>query len=171
MSERVLVAGIGNIFLSDDGFGCEAARALASHPLPGHVRVVDYGVRGLHLAYDLLDGYAALVLIDAVPCGQGPGSVRVLEIGPEHLESPGGVDAHGMRPTEVLATVEALGGSPPRTFVVGCEPQTTEESIGLSAAVARSVDTATAAVHSLLAHELAAPASSRPASRASWKES
>lgn len=171
MSERVLVAGVGNIFLGDDGFGCEVARALAREPLPDRVRVVDYGVRGLHLAYDLLEGYAALVLVDTIRGGQGPGSVQVLEIGAEHLEAPGGVDAHGMRPTEVLATVEALGGGPPRTFVVGCEPRTTEESIGLSEAVARSVGTATAAVHSLLAHELADPASPRPASRAAWKES
>lgn len=156
MSTDVLVAGIGNIFLGDDGFGCEAARALAREPLPDHVRVVDYGVRGLHLAYDLLDGYEALVLIDALPGRQGPGAVRVIEVGEKDLEpvDGAGVDAHAMHPATVLATVEALGGSLPRTFVVGCEPESTEESIGLSEAVGRSLGPATAAVRSLLEHEL-----------------
>lgn len=165
-SARVLVAGVGNIFFGDDGFGCEMARSLAKEPLPEHVRVVDYGIRGLHLAYDLLDGYEALVLIDALPGQQGPGTVRVLEVGQEHLEPAAGVDAHSMHPAAVLATVESLGGSLPRTFVVGCEPETTGEAMGLSETVTRSVDTAKAEVRSLLDRELAArvtPASS-PAS-------
>lgn len=155
MSERVLIAGIGNIFLSDDGFGCEVAKALQREPMPAHVRIVDYGIRGVHLAYDLLDGCDALILIDALPGNGHPGRVDVLEIGREHVAPAGGVDAHSLHPAAVLASVEALGGSLPRTFVIGCEPETTEESIGLSETVACAVGEAAAVVRALLDGELA----------------
>jgi len=157
LNTQILIAGVGNIFLSDDGFGPEAVRALAREPLPTHARAVDYGIRGLHLAYDLLEGYHALVLVDALPGDHGPGTVRVLEVGRADLPPSAGVDAHGMDPAAVLATVESLGGRLPRTFVVGCEPASTGEGIGLSEAVTASMGTATAAVQDLLAHELAAP--------------
>ena len=85
MTERILVAGVGNIFCTDDGFGSEAARRLATETLPAGVRVVDYGIRGMHLAYDLLDGYEALVVLDAAPRGGQPGDLVVLEVGPEDL--------------------------------------------------------------------------------------
>ena len=86
MSEpRVLVAGIGNIFLGDDGFGVEVADRLAGRTLPDGVQVADFGIRGVHLAYELLDGYDALVLVDAVPMGEPPGTVAIIE--PE-LEPP-----------------------------------------------------------------------------------
>ncbi|WP_020500153.1 hydrogenase maturation protease [Sciscionella marina] len=155
MKERVLVAGIGNIFLGDDGFGSEVASALAAEGLPAHVRLVDYGIRGMHLAYDLLDGFAALVLVDAIPGEQRPGAVHVLEITEEHLETHGGLDAHGMHPGAVLASCRMLGGRLPRTFLVGCRPERISEGIGLSAPVAQAVPTALAAIRSLLEHELA----------------
>ena len=75
----VLVAGIGNIFLADDGFGVEVAQRLRRPALPDGVRVEDFGIRGVHLAYELLDGYDALVLVDAVPMGEPPGTVAVIE--------------------------------------------------------------------------------------------
>src|SRR6185503_6480001 len=87
---RVLVAGVGNVFLGDDAFGVEAARILAGRELPEGVAVADYGIRGLHLAYDLLDGrFSTLILLDAVPLDAPPGTVVVLEIYPDAEEDPG----------------------------------------------------------------------------------
>jgi hydrogenase maturation protease len=153
---RVLVAGVGNIFLGDDGFGPEAARRLAARQLPDGVRVVDYGIRGMHLAYDLLDGYDALVILDAVPRRAEPGDVVVLEVGEDDLGS-GDFDGHGMEPTAVLASLGSLGGRLPRTYVVGCEPADTAEGIGLSppvaAAVEPAVDTVVEMVTGLLARD------------------
>jgi len=73
---RVLIACVGNIFLGDDGFGCEVARRLAGQPLPAGVRLVDYGTGGMHLAYDLADGYETTILVDAAPRGGEPGTVE-----------------------------------------------------------------------------------------------
>ncbi len=153
MTGRVLVAGIGNLFLSDDGFGSEVARRLASEPLPDCVRVVDYGIRGMHLAYDLLDGYAALVVIDALPGRGAPGDLAVLAVGPDDL-GEGELDAHGMAPVAVLASLGQLGGSLPPTFVVGCRPADVGEGIGLTPAVAAAVDPAIALVHDVLTEQL-----------------
>ncbi|MEP6761696.1 MAG: hydrogenase maturation protease [Sporichthyaceae bacterium] len=150
---RILVAGIGNIFLGDDGFGSEVARVLAASPLPDDVQVTDYGIRGMHLAYDLLVGYDALVLVDTVPNRGSPGTIHVLEVGPDDL-GEGELDAHGMQPTAVLASLGRLGGALPRTIVVGCEPATVEEQIGLSAPVAAAVEPAAATVRALLAQDL-----------------
>lgn len=143
--KRVLVAGVGNIFHRDDGFGCEVARRLADVGLPPEVRVVDYGIRGMHLAYDLLAGYDALLLVDAVPDRGQPGRLQVLEVGADDLAG-GELDAHGMDPTAVLSNLEVLGGTLPRTVVVGCEAADTGDGIGLSEPVAAAVDDAVAAV-------------------------
>jgi hydrogenase maturation protease len=147
---KILVAGVGNIFLGDDGFGSEVARRLAGQPTPERVRVVDYGIRGMHLAYDLLEGYDALVLIDAMPGNGRPGDVTVLEVGPEDLGT-GELNAHGMDPVAVLAGLESLGGELPRTLIVGCQPLDVEEGIGLSAPVGAAVDVALTTVACLLA--------------------
>jgi len=147
---RVLVAGVGNLFLGDDGFGPEVARRLAGRSLPAGVRVVDYGIRGMHLAYDLLDGYDELVILDAAPRGGRPGDVVVLEVG-EGDFGTGEFDGHGMEPTAVLSSLGSLGGRLPRTYVVGCEPADIDEGIGLSPSVAAAVDPAVDAVLRLLA--------------------
>jgi hydrogenase maturation protease len=150
-ADRVLVAGIGNLFLSDDGFGPEVVRRLAEQDdLPASVRVVDYGIRGMHLAYDLLAGYAALVLVDAIPGEGAAGDITVLEVGEDDLGS-GDFDPHGMAPVAVLASVRHLGGTLPPTYVVGCRPETVDEGIGLSDAVAAAIPHAVAAVRSVLA--------------------
>ena len=122
-ARRVLVAGIGNVFLGDDGFGVALADRLARRELPPGVDVVDFGIRGMDLAYALLDGYEAAVLLDASPRGEPPGSLYVIE--PELDEDDAAVDAHGMDPVKVLALARSLGKGPlPRILVVGCEPLT-----------------------------------------------
>jgi hydrogenase maturation protease len=157
MAARVLVAGIGNLFLGDDGFGPEVVRRLAGHgALPPGVRVVDYGIRGMHLAYDLLAECDALVLVDALPGGGVPGEVVVLEVTADDLDA-GEFDAHGMSPVAMLATVERLGGTLPVTYVVGCRAGAVGDWIGLSAPVAAAVPDAIAAVRTLV-RRLTAPA-------------
>ena len=148
---RILVAGVGNVFRTDDGFGPEVTRRLAAVPFPDGVRVVDYGIRGLHLAYDLLDPWDALVLVDALPDSGDPGRVSVLGIGDEHVGSGAGVDAHGMDPATVLANLAALGGRlPPSTLLVGCRVAETGEGMGLTPVVAAAVDEAVRAVQRLV---------------------
>jgi hydrogenase maturation protease len=151
MAPRVLVAGIGNLFLGDDGFGPEVVRRLAAAqlPVPG-VTVTDYGIRGMHLAYDLLAGYDALVLVDALPAAGSPGEVVVLEVGPEDL-GPGEFDAHGMNPMAVLAGLTRLGGTLPPTYVVGFRTADIDERIGLSPAATAALPAAITAIQALLA--------------------
>jgi hydrogenase maturation protease len=141
MTARVLVAGIGNVFLSDDGFGSEVARRLAGHPMPEGVKVVDFGIRGMHLAYELLDGYDALVVVDAMPGKGSPGELSVLAVGPDDL-GEGELDAHGMAPVAVLASLGKLGGTLPTTYIVGCQPGDVGEGMGLTPAVASAVEPA-----------------------------
>jgi hydrogenase maturation protease len=152
---RILVAGIGNVFRGDDGFGPEAARRLARLPWPDGVRVVDYGIRGLHLAYDLLDPWPALVLVDALPDRGGVGRVAVAEIDEEHLGTVAPVDAHGMDPATVLASLAALGGRiPPRTLLVGCQVADVGDGMGLTPPVAAAVGEAVRTVQALVSREL-----------------
>ena len=160
MSARVLVAGIGNIFLGDDGFGVEVAQRLRRRPARDGVRVEDYGIRGVHLAYELLDGYDALVLVDAVPMDEPAGTVVVMEPDPPSpaTEGLGGpvLEAHSMDPVVVLDLLAGLGGTVGRVLVVGCAPASLDEGIGLSAPVEDAVDRAVDAIEDLLG-DLCAP--------------
>jgi len=123
VGRRILVAGIGNVFLGDDGFGVALAGRLARMELPAGVQVIDFGIRGMDLAYALLEGYEAAVLLDATPRGRRPGTLYVIE--PELDDGEVGIDTHGMDPVKVLATARGLADGPlPRVLVVGCEPQT-----------------------------------------------
>ncbi|MFQ6330886.1 hydrogenase maturation protease [Nocardia sp. CWNU-33] len=144
-----MVAGIGNIFFGDDGFGPEVVRRLPPHP-ESAVRVVDYGIRGMHLAYDLLDQWDALVLIDAVPNRGTPGALVVFHTEPDPT-SAAPLDAHAMNPDAVFAGVRALGGTVPPTVVVGCQVESVAEGIGLSGPVAAAVDAAVDAVDRVVA--------------------
>src|SRR5436190_1620658 len=137
---RVLVAGVGNIFLGDDAFGVEVVQRLARRPLPDGVRVVDFGIRGLDLTYALLDGYEAVVLVDATPRGGTPGTLYVLEV--DTAQALGGapaVDAHSLDPVKVLRLAATMGCRVERLLLVGCEPATPVDvedmSMGLSAPV------------------------------------
>lgn len=167
---KVLVAGVGNIFLGDDGFGVETVRRLDGWGPPPGVELQDTGVRGVHLAYQLLDGYRAVVLVDAVPGDGPPGTLRVIE--PDLAAQPqpdagAVVDGHRMTPDAVLGLLGALtagtgGTGPDRVLVVGCVPASLEEGIGLSRPVAAAVDEAARLVREL-AGELAAGPGPRPA--------
>ncbi|MFL6142096.1 MAG: hydrogenase maturation protease [Labedaea sp.] len=151
-SRNVLVAGVGNIFLGDDGFGVEVARRLSEVDLPDSVRVVDYGIRGMHLAYDLAGGdYGLTVLVDATSRGDVPGTVYVIELDPAAaVDNPSVLDAHGMQPDVVLGLVRLLGADPGRVLLVGCEPDTLGSGMGLSPVVARAVGPAVATVVELV---------------------
>ncbi len=147
--KRVLIAGVGNIFLGDDGFGVEVANRLAKVDLPDWVAVGDYGISGMHLAYDLADGVQTAILIDAVPRGEEPGTVYVIE--PEWRTAASSFfDGHGMQPEVVLGLLDSLGGQVSKVLLVGCEPATTDELIGLSAPVAAAVDNAVNVVLELI---------------------
>jgi hydrogenase maturation protease len=156
MTARILVAGIGNIFLSDDGFGPEAIRRASSRLDTRHfdgieVRVVDYGIRGMHLAYDLLEQWDGLVLVDALPDHGAPGTLHVFEADHETLAPTAGLEAHSMDPAAVFATLAALGGTAPPTIVVGCQVANVDEGMGLSDPVAAAVPGAVAAMEDVLA--------------------
>jgi hydrogenase maturation protease len=158
----ILVAGIGNIFNGDDAFGVEVARLLSQRPQPAGVKVVDFGIRGIDLAYALLDGCDAAVLVDAAQRGEPPGTVSVIE--PE--SAPGEpapedllLSPHDLDPARVLRLVAALGGKCRRMLLVACEPLTfggVDGVMGLSAPVAAALDAAVAAVEQLI-EELVEP--------------
>jgi len=148
---RVIVAGGGNVFLGDDGFGVEVVRQLAGTPLPAGVEVVDVGIRGVHLAYDLLDGCDLLILVDAAARGGPPGTVSVLDVAPTDIgPGPPLIDAHGLAPDDVLGLVRRLGGRPARTLVVTCEPADLEAGMDLSDPVREAVPVAVDMVRTLL---------------------
>jgi hydrogenase maturation protease len=174
---NILVAGIGNVLLGDDGFGVEVAQRLAGRALPDGVRVVDFGIRGMDLAYALLDGYDVAILVDVVRRGGAPGTLYVLEPLVPEGPAPGAGDAvptqavpdtHGMHPARVMALVEAMGGSVATMRLVGCEPTLIDEDdlvMGLSEPVAAAVEPAAALVETLvadLATIAAAPATGGP---------
>jgi hydrogenase maturation protease len=164
MTARVLVAGIGNVFLGDDGFGVEVARELMRAPAPPGVAVVDVGIRALHLAYELLDPPELLLIIDAVSRGQPPGTLYLIDIdvgarANADAEADACIagemlgDAHGITVSSVLATLRALGGTPPRTRLVGCEPAFVGAAMELSPIVAASVPLALAMVREAMREE------------------
>jgi hydrogenase maturation protease len=148
---RILVAGVGNIFFADDGFGPEVARRLAARPVPEGVSVADFGVRGMHLAYELTSGYDEAIVIDAVARGGAPGTLYVIE--PDLGGATGSVaaDAHGVDLHAVFAMANTLGRPPARVRVVGCEARELTDRIGLSDSVGQSVQEAVTIVESMLA--------------------
>ncbi|MGO8888019.1 MAG: hydrogenase maturation protease [Streptosporangiaceae bacterium] len=168
MSEQTLIAGVGNIFLGDDGFGVEVAHRLADRDLPSSARVVDYGIRGMHLAYDLANGYDCAILIDATPRGGEPGTLYLIE--PDLTQQAGAdaaltanplFNAHGMQPDVIFGMLTMLGAQARKILIVGCEPASVAEGMGLSEPVAAAVDEAVRMVLGLVTGESAqTPASS-----------
>jgi hydrogenase maturation protease len=154
---RILVAGIGNIFLGDDAFGCEVVKRLQGRSWPEHVHIVDFGIRGFDLAYALLEGYDVTILVDATQRGQQPGTVYTIEpdvdtVATRNEQMPQ-VETHGMNPMKVLSMVKAMGGHFEKVLLVGCEPETfgpEEGQLGLSTTVAMAVNRAANVVESLI---------------------
>lgn len=144
------MAGVGDVLLSDDGFGVEVARRLAREPLPPGVRVVDYGIRALQLAHELLYGCDLFVLIDTVQRGGDAGTVYVIESDGSDEDRPRLVDEQDVSLDTVLGVFRTLGGGPERIVVVGCEPADVGAGVGLTGPVARAVDHAVAVVLELL---------------------
>ena len=153
---RVLVAGIGNVFMADDGFGVEVSRRLAERPQPPGVDVVDFGIRGMDLVFALGEGYDIALFVDAVPRGEAPGTLFVIEPDLAAPDGPVMLDAHGMDPVKVLALASQLGPVPGRILVIGCEPQVAmtgdeEELVGdLSEPLRAALDEAVTLVESVL---------------------
>jgi hydrogenase maturation protease len=147
---RTLVAGVGNVFLRDDGFGVEVAKLLADRPRPPGVEVADFGIRGVHLVYELLDGCDLFVLIDAAPRGHPPGTVTVLEVDPDDHPGSGFVDAHSLSPDAIFAMLTSMGGRPGRSLVVACEPADVSAGMGLSDPVKAALPHAVRAVEEIL---------------------
>jgi hydrogenase maturation protease len=152
---KILVAGVGNIFLGDDAFGVEVVRRLMTRELPAEVRVIDFGIRGFDLAYALQDSYETTILIDAFPHGQTPGTVSVVEPDMKDIAAaPTSVlEPHSMHPMNVLRMAVTLNGSLNRVLVVGCEPASLggdEGYMGLSEPVEAAVEEAVNATEALI---------------------
>ena len=154
MSTRILIAGIGNIFLGDDAFGVETVRKLSELPMPQGVRVIDFGIRSYDLAYAIMDGYDIVIMVDATPRGEVPGTVYLMEL---NVDSAGELavedaNAHSLNPLGVLQMVRALDGEfEGRIYLVGCEPAVLENEdgvFGLSPAVDAAVPQAIGLIQS-----------------------
>ncbi len=158
---KALIAGFGNIFFKDDAYGNEVARLLASQPLPEGVQVRDFGIRGMHVAFEMLDGYDLVIFIDAVPRGDAPGTLYVIE--PTVGYMPDTADAHAMELGNALALYERLANDlqpekRPKIVIIGCEPASIEEGMGLSHAVAAAVPATLPLIHNVLEqHGMGAP--------------
>jgi hydrogenase maturation protease len=156
-AQRVLVAGIGNIFCADDGFGVEVIKRLARMPLPDGVKAMDFGIRGLHLAYEMLDGgYDRVILVDALPQKAAPGTLAVVQpelTADESARDASPWDAHAMQPAAVLQLLQRIGGCVADVLVVGCQPARLDEEVGLSPAVAAAVDDAAQLILRLVSGE------------------
>jgi hydrogenase maturation protease len=151
MTGRTLVAGVGNVFQRDDAFGVEVVTLLAGRSWPPSVTIADFGIRGVHLVYELLDGCDLFVLIDAAQRGCEPGTVTVLEVEPEHRPAVTGVmDAHGLAPDQVFAMLDSMGSRPGRCLVVACEPADVSPGMGLSDQVRAALPAAVHAVEGIL---------------------
>ncbi|HSQ58743.1 MAG TPA: hydrogenase maturation protease [Gemmata sp.] len=156
----ILIAGVGNIFRGDDAFGVEVVRRLLTRAVPSGVRVADFGIRGHDLAYAVLDGYDAVILVDAVGRGEKPGTLYLLELQPNDQPLPApAVGGHGVDLPNVFHLIRALGVACPPVYLVGCEPEELgpddEGVIGLSKPVAAALDPAVRRIEALVADLLA----------------
>jgi hydrogenase maturation protease len=155
MSRRILVAGVGNVFFGDDGFGVEVVRRLAERPLPPGVTAVDFGIRAMHLAFELFSTPDLLVLVDATVRNGAPGTLYLID--PEHETcrlADTQPDGHSMNPFAVLATLRAMGGVLPRTRIIGCEPAELGHTVRLSETVERSIEPAIGMIRRLIDSEV-----------------
>ena len=152
---KILVAGIGNIFLGDDAFGVEMVQRLSAKPLPPQVTLADFGIRSFDLAYAMADDYDVTILLDAISQGQPPGTVSLIEpdISGSNTSDVGPVDAHSMNPVRALQMASSLGGQPRRLYLIACEPavlETEEGQLGLSDQIEAAIPTAIEMLRTLL---------------------
>ncbi|HEY8312573.1 MAG TPA: hydrogenase maturation protease [Candidatus Baltobacteraceae bacterium] len=152
---KTLVAGVGNVFFGDDGFGVEVARRLALEALPVDVKVSDYGIRGVHLAFELVAGYERAIVIDAVPRGAEAGTLYIIEPDLEAISAT--PDSHSMELHNVFAFMKQLEGPRPHVTIVGCEPASANERMELSEPVRNAIEPAVALIKDLLARETTLP--------------
>jgi hydrogenase maturation protease len=154
MTGRTLVAGVGNIFQRDDAFGVEVVRLLAQRTVPDGVEVADFGIRGVHLVYELLNGCDLFVLVDAAQRGCQPGTITVLEVEPAEVAASAPVmDAHDLTPDAIFAMLDSMGGHPGRSLVVACEPADLSAGIGLSDQVRVALPRAVSVVAEILGQD------------------
>ncbi len=154
-NDRILIAGIGNIFFGDDAFGVEVIRELTKSPLPEGVNAVDFGIRSYDLAYAIMDGYADTILVDITARGEPPGTVYLIELDQEKIGDLEGTvpDGHSLDPVAVLRLTQSLGGQIERLYLVACEPavlETEDGRIGLSEPVQAAVPEAVRTIHRLV---------------------
>ena len=154
--KQILVAGVGNAWLQDDAFGGECARRLEARGVPSGVTVMDFGTGGLDLAYEIMRGYDALVILDASRRGGEPGTLYVIEPSMEEIagsiEDGEAINPHSMDPATVLRFVRAVGGWSGKVVIVACEPGEVEDlGIGLSPALEAAVDQAIALIDETIA--------------------
>ena len=152
---KILVAGVGNIFMGDDAFGSEVARRLMSQGLPAEVQVTDFGIRSYDLAYALTDGYDVTILVDVTTRKQSPGTVYLIEPDLSQLDQPDGMiaDAHSLNPVNVLQMLRSLGSAPGKLYLIGCEPailDIEDGRIGLSEVVEAAIPQAIQLIKSLI---------------------
>jgi hydrogenase maturation protease len=158
MTAKILVAGVGNIFLGDDGFGVEVARSLSKRQLPGNVTVKDFGIRGFDLAYALLDPWDAVILVDALPRGEAAGTLYVVEPNLAGMGSSASADTainpHGMDPVRVLNLAASMGTISAQVLILGCEPHDfgdeLEGRMGLSTPVQAAIEEASNMIEELV---------------------
>jgi hydrogenase maturation protease len=152
---KILVAGVGNIFMGDDAFGSEVARRLMSEGLPAEVQVTDFGIRSYDLAYALTDGYDVTILVDVTTRKQSPGTVYLIEPDLSQLDQLDGMiaDAHSLNPVNVLRMLRSLGTAPGKLYLIGCEPAILDSEdgrIGLSEVVEAAIPQAIQLIKSLV---------------------
>ena len=159
---KILVAGVGNIFMGDDAFGSEVARRLMDEGLPAEVQVTDFGIRSYDLAYALMDGYDVTILVDATSQKQPPGTVYLIEPDRGQLDQIDEMmaDPHSMSPVNVLRMLRTLGSTPGKLYLIGCEPailDVEDGRIGLSevveAAIPQAIELIKSLVHDLLSEK------------------
>lgn len=153
MTPRILIAGIGNIFFGDDGFGCEVAQQLDHRILPQNVRVIDFGIRTYDLAFALTEGYDAVILVDAMARGDSPGTISIVEPDLRQLQEYETTlpDAHNLNPLSVLQMAQSMGSLPRKLLLVACEPAVLDsDELSLSQEVREAVPRAVEEIKSLV---------------------
>ena len=161
MTERILVAGVGNVFLRDDAFGVEVARLLAERPQPPGVQVRTTASAASTWSTSCSTAMTCSCWWTRPPRGEAPGTVTVLEVDMPGPQTQPVIDAHSLTPDAIFGLLSSLGGHPGRSLVVACEPADIDAGMGLSDPVQAALPHAVRAVEEILA-EASQAAEQRP---------